>query len=217
MNKEEKSIFGRSPPPRASDVLFGDCKEDWKLNACIEHWGDVDWAYKIGFYDAAFQLTESMCQKPSDQDTMVYPILYLYRHHIEILLKSIVRLSVELLDEQVSGRMRKKLEQHDLQPLWCMIESKLNPICECAKSKPIPPEDIEGVRAYMQQLNDHDPKGVSFRYGRERDMSRTIRDDVVRINIRSFAICMEKLSNYLGGLENWLESLLELRRDIDAQ
>jgi hypothetical protein len=210
---DEVSIFGGLPPPQATDVLFGDSSQDWPLNACIEQWGDVDRAYIVGFHTAALQLTESMCENPSDQDTVVYPILYLYRHHIEMLLKSILRLSVEFLDEPISGNLRRKLEQHDVQQLWRAIEPRLNPICERAQHNSIPLEDKQGITAYMQQLNDYDPSGVSFRYGRERDMSRTIPENVVRINIRTFAFHMEKLSNYLNGLNGWLDDMVTQNRN----
>jgi hypothetical protein len=216
LSNEETSTFGSFPPPRDTDILFADSHEDWQLNACIEHWGDVDRAYIIGFRSAAFQLTNSMCQNPTDQDSVVYPILYLYRHHIEMQLKSIIRLAMEILGEEVSNKLRKKLEQHDLQTLWKVIEPKLDPICKRAKLPQLPLEERQGINAYMQQLNDNDPKGVSFRYGRERDMSRTIGEGVVRINIRSFAVCMEKLSRYLDGLNGWLEDMATDARNADC-
>jgi hypothetical protein len=41
MVEEIDSVFGRSPPPRAGNVLFGGNRDYWKLNACISHWGEV--------------------------------------------------------------------------------------------------------------------------------------------------------------------------------
>ncbi|MFT6168655.1 MAG: hypothetical protein ACJAR9_000767 [Celeribacter sp.] len=207
MNDEANSIFGLSPPPRASDVLFGGNPQDWRLNACIEHWGNVEYAYKAGFRKGAFQLAERMCTEPNDQDLLVYPIAYLYRHHIEMVLKSIFHLSLEVLDEEISGRQKKKLVLHDLTRLWGMIKPKLSAICTLANEAPLPKEDLEGIEAYMHQLNAQDPNGESFRYARQNDSKRTLNEDLMRINIRSFAINMEKLANYLEGLENWLAAL----------
>lgn len=104
-----ESIFGLSPPPRKSDVLFDPNSEDWPLNAGIQHWGNVDYAYKAGFRKAALQLTERMCNQPIDQDTIVYPIAYLYRHHVELMLKDIFHLTIELLEVPVSSKQKNTL------------------------------------------------------------------------------------------------------------
>ena len=67
----------------------------------------------------------------------------------------------------------------------------------------MPVEDLDGIEAYMRQLNERDPRGESFRYARSRDATRTLGADLVHISIRWFAIHMEKLADYLDGLENW--------------
>jgi hypothetical protein len=214
MIDECKSIFGKSSPPRASDVLFGASQEGWRLNACIEHWGDVEHAYKAGFREASSQLVEHMCKEPSNQDYLVYPIVYLYRHHIEMVLKDIFRLSVDLLEKPMSNRQEKKLKAHNLSQLWDMIRPNLAPICDLAGEAALPLEDLNGIDAYMNQLNAHDPGGQSFRYARQQDMTRTLDVDLVHINIRSFAIHMEKLADYLDGLEGWLQILADGRNNI---
>lgn len=217
MIDECKSVFGRSSPPRSSDVLFSASQEDWQLNACIQHWGDVDHAYKTGFREAAFQLVENICRQPASQDYLVYPIVYLYRHHIEMVLKDIFRLSVDLLEEPTSAAQSKKLITHDLAKLWCMIQPKLAPICDLTGEASLPLEDMNGIAAYMSQLNAHDPSGESFRYARLRDKTRSLSADLVHINIRSFAIHMNKLADYLDGIEGWLSSLLDGRNGISPE
>jgi hypothetical protein len=207
------SIFGSSEPPHVSDVLFGANREDWKLNACITHWGEVEYAYKAGFRKAALQLTERMCEQPVDQDSMVYPIVYLYRHHVELVLKDIFRAASDLLNLTISGGQTKRLGQHDLAQLWSMIRPMLDPVCDIAGADKLPKADLDGIDAYMQQLNARDPKGESFRYGRSRDSTRTLSEDLVHINIRSFAIHMEKLADYLEGLDHWLRMLIDGRNE----
>ncbi|CDZ68320.1 Hypothetical protein NGAL_HAMBI2605_66110 [Neorhizobium galegae bv. orientalis] len=213
MTDGAESVFGFSSPPRADDVLFGSNSRDWHLNACIQHWGEVDYAYKAGFRKAALQLTQKMCEQPIDQDSVVYPIVYLYRHHVELMLKDIFRLVADLLDVSISGGQEKHLGRHDLAQLWSMIQPMLDAVCEMAGEDPLPAADLDGIDGYMRQLNNHDPRGESFRYARSRDATRTLRADLVHINIRSFAIQMEKLADYLGGLENWLRMLVDGRNE----
>lgn len=213
MTDATESVFGNSPPPRATDVLFGPNEKDWHLNACIQHWGEVNHAYKVGFRTAALQLTEQMCEQPINQDSIIYPIVYLYRHHVELMLKDIFRLAADLLEVSISGGQEKHLGRHDLAQLWSMVRPMLDPICEKEGGKPLPVADLEGIDAYMGQLNAHDPKGESFRYARSRDATRTLGSDLVHINIRSFATEMEKLADYLDGLENWLGMLVDGRNE----
>ncbi|WJS05503.1 hypothetical protein [Roseibium aggregatum] len=213
MTDATKSIFGLSAPPRACDVLFGPNREHWRLNACIEHWGEVDHAYKAGFRKAAFQLTERMCEQPVNQDSLVYPIVYLYRHYVELMLKGIFRLAADLLEKPISNSQEKHLGRHDLAKLWSMVRPLLDPVCEIGGENPLPAADLEGIDAYMDQLNTHDPRGESFRYARSRDAARTLGPDLVHINIRSFAIGMEKLADYLEGLEHWLGMLVDGRNE----
>ncbi|MGY5780308.1 hypothetical protein [Rhizobium sp. LEGMi135b] len=213
ITNDDESVFGSSLPPRATDILFGASSEDWPLNACIQHWGEVNYAYKAGFRRAAFQLTERMCEQPVDQDSVVYPIVYLYRHHVELMLKDIFRLAADLLEISISGSQEKHLGRHDLAQLWSMIRPMLDPVCKLVGSDPLPSADLEGIDAYMSQLNARDPRGESFRYARSRDTTRTLDADLVHINIRSFAIQMEKLAAYLDGLENWLAMLVDGRNE----
>lgn len=202
------SVFNSTLPPRDSDILFGANTEDWQLNACISHWGNADFAYKAGFRVAAIQLTERMCDNPSSQDCIVYPIVYLYRHHIELALKNVIRLSAQLLDQSISNN---QLRTHDLSRLWQVVRAKLNPICRLAEMPQLPKADIDGIDSYMRQLNNLDPSGESFRYAHRNDASPSLRPDLLHINLRMFAIHMEKLADYLDGLENWLDLLVSGR------
>jgi len=86
-------------------------------------------------------------------------------------------------------------------------------VCKMAGEDPLPTADLEGIDAYMRQLNEHDPRGESFRYARSRDETRSLNADLVHINIRSFAIQMEKLADYLQGLEHWLGMLVDGRNE----
>ncbi|USJ28606.1 hypothetical protein [Ensifer adhaerens] len=217
MKDATESVFNASPPPRATDVLFGSSIEDWPLNACIQHWGEVDHAYKAGFRRAAYQLAAQTCERPHHQDSVVYPIVYLYRHHVELMLKDIFRLAANLLDAPISGSQEKRLGQHDLARLWSLIRPMLAPICDLAGAEHLPAEDLDGIDAYMRQLNERDPRGESFRYARSRDATRTLGADLVHINIRWFAIYMEKLADYLDGLEDWLGMLVDGRDTAYAE
>jgi len=223
MENNNESIFGRSPPPRKSDVLFRAAETG--TNACISYWHNVNYPYKNGFRMAAGRLALQVCNSHADQDSLVYPILYLYRHHLELVLKDIFRTLADLLDRSVSDVEEKALGRHDLVPLWELIAPLLEPLCSFAGENPIPAEDVEGVRSYLKQLNEHDPDGQRFRYATVRvrppknsnlpvKHERSIKEALRLVNIRVFASHMEQLADYLEGLEVWAAHLLQARQDM---
>jgi hypothetical protein len=62
---------------------------DWKNNACLRN-GD-EYAYREGYRKGAQILVRAVEETQSDQDFLVYPIVFLYRHHIELALKRVIK------------------------------------------------------------------------------------------------------------------------------
>ena len=110
------SVFGSTPPPDKDDVLFWP-DENWEASACIGA-TVADWIYFTGFRRAAQCLAEHVCVTENDQDFLIYPIVYLYRHHIELVLKGILESSSGLLDRVLTPDDRKTLGRHGLLELW---------------------------------------------------------------------------------------------------
>jgi hypothetical protein len=110
MDHDEESVVGTSPPPRKSDVLFG-LGTDWQANACVNGIDD-SMAYQDGYRRAARHLAEYVCETERGQDYLVYPIVYLYRHHIELTLKSIISVACFLVDYTLT----KKRPRHARPP-----------------------------------------------------------------------------------------------------
>lgn len=217
--EQEGSIFS-TPPPSAADTLFGGVKEDWSANACISYYHEFGHAYKMGFRIGALRLAEKVCSDYSDQDLLVYPIVYLYRHYLELVLKEIFRSASRLVRHEITEEQDQNLGKHGLKPLWGMIEPMLGPVCVQTGHPPIPEADIDGVRNYIEQFHDHDPDGQRFRYatikvkkpnapkGTKED-KRSLKKELSLINIRAFATNIEKLADYLDGLSYWLADMVD--------
>ncbi|MDW9570205.1 hypothetical protein GOA98_24540 [Sinorhizobium meliloti] len=223
--EEQKSVFGRSPPPRKDHVLFRAAEAG--TNACISYWHNVNYPYKNGFRTAAGRLALQVCETHSDQDSLVYPILYLYRHHIELVLKDIFRSAAMLLNRSIADSEEEALGRHDLLPIWELIVLLLDPACEAIGEDAIPAEDIEGVRSYLHQVAEHDPDGQRFRYATVRQRPpknsnqpvrhvRSIKEELRLVNIRVFASHMEQLADYLDGLDSWISHHLDAQTNMDS-
>jgi hypothetical protein len=115
---ENGPVVGSCPPPRKGDVVFGP-GTDSSRNACIAPW-DADSAYTTGFRRAAFRLAIDVCDTETHQDTLIYPIVYLYRHHVELVLKAIITSASKLLDRDLTELDRKARSSR---PTGAMAES----------------------------------------------------------------------------------------------
>jgi hypothetical protein len=219
VSDENGSVVGMSPPPRKEDVLFGPGK-DSNRNACIAQW-DADWAYSTGFRRAAIRLAEDVCDTATNQDTLIYPIVYLYRHHVELVLKAIITSASGLLDRELTEQDLKALGRHGLWELWQIARPLLDPVCDRADNPPFPVADLDGVDSYIRQIHAHDPDGQRFRYAttKAKGISRSgfrpsLSPQLKLVNIRIFAVAMEKLSDYLEGIEGWFVGLEDAKAEV---
>jgi hypothetical protein len=215
MQNSDESLVGTLPPPRKTDVLFG-AGVDWQANACVKGI-DNGMAYQDGYRHAARHLAEYVCDTGQGQDFLVYPIVFLYRHHIELTLKSIIGVSISLLDCTLSEKDHDTLCRHDLAKLWNMARPLLNPICELGGSSALPSNDLKGIDSYIAQLHKYDRNGESFRYATNKPKSLktigapSLPPDLKHINIRDFALALEKLPDYLDALDMWFGDLIEAK------
>ena len=215
----DESIVSTSPPPRKDDKLFG-IGADLQTNACIAQW-DIKDAYCMGYRAAAFSLAEEVCETGKKQDTLIYPIVYLYRHHIELALKSMTVIASELLDQNLTEQELRALGQHGLIDLWKNLKPLLNPVCKLVQEGVFPSEDIEGIESYINQLHEHDPDGQRFRYATVKQGKNkagtekpSLGKNLCHINIRVFATHMEKLAEYLESVQWWFDDLLDIKNDM---
>ncbi|HHS8916416.1 TPA: hypothetical protein ACTVMT_005267, partial [Escherichia coli] len=56
-------------------------------------------AYTEGYRRAADILINHIDESGRDQDFLVYPVLFLYRHHLELLIKQIIGLALALAED----------------------------------------------------------------------------------------------------------------------
>jgi hypothetical protein len=79
-NEDLEQPYGLWPAPGAA--LFTDIPPDWHNVACV-NWSRDDWpGYIEGFRRAARYLVLQVDKTGRDQDFLVFPILFLYRHHL---------------------------------------------------------------------------------------------------------------------------------------
>jgi hypothetical protein len=207
-----QSVVGTAGPPRAGDELFR-ADDDWQSNACVNQGLDPEVAYRSGYRTGAQHLARQLCLTAREQDLLVYPVVYLYRHHIELALKRLFVTASELLDKPIDNRTKGLLGKHGLSGVWKELRPLLDLVCDLANNPTLPEEDLEGIDSYVRQLDEHDPDGQSFRYATRRDGASSLKSELKLINVRVFAQALELLADYLDGIDGWFSDLLYLKRE----
>lgn len=189
-------------PPNKDDQLFRDDLRDSKFNARLNmKTGDLQYAYAEGYRRGANAIMRVVEVCEGDQDLLVYPIVFLRRHYVELALKMLIERSAGYLGRQLSAAEEKHLRHHDLELLW----KDFRPMLEELHQKSVIVLDVEhaqGIQAHISQLVEWDRYSFSFRYSTSTDGSPSLRSDVKLVNLRHFTERMEALANYLDGVNS---------------
>jgi hypothetical protein len=203
------------PAPEADDVLFAFDSRDPMANACLNISWRPDLFYSSGYLEGARQLVHHVLRTHSDQDMLIFPIVFLYRHHVELLLKRLLMVTSSVVNKSLSAAEVKHLRKHRIDLLWNDVKQTLYASCRGASAAPPTKENVAGVDSYVKQLTNVDRDSQSFRYPTSNEGSATL-SGLTRINIRTFAERMESLCNFLGSIEGNLQLHLDFEAEMRA-
>jgi hypothetical protein len=204
------------PLPRKDDVLF-------KLTAPLSTlWysmlgaSDIeayDLGYANGYLSAARALVEHMKVRKGN---FVFPIIFLYRHHIELVLKNIIRRSPYLLGRPLTETEAKNLNNtHQLELLWKDLKPLFGEFCELAGWGTLPTAEEEAIDSYVKQITEFD-RDFASRYPRSKKDKPTLDKDFNQFDLLHFAEMMERLAYYLDGLDSASLDLVDTKREWEG-
>lgn len=208
------------PPPflQSTDKLITSDLSDAQNNACIgdqlaSH--DGFGVYCKGYRHAARHLAEQMVNRhnPSDLpiDIAVYPLMFLYQHHIELRIKQLL-MACSILEEMPQWPPDK----HKIRDYWDVVRHTIE--------KHLPEADWsqnQHATRLIRELTEVDPAGMSGRYPFQRVNGKFHVEEGVSfrghklLNIRHFVNTIEKLCEYLETIVSAVEYCLENRNESD--
>ncbi len=142
--------------------------------------------YAGGFLAAGDRLVDG-CGGLPYEDELIYPILHLYRHHLELQLKYVL-FCCPNCSENVRGWLRK---EHSLRALWDKI-GELYPRFGVWASR----ECTDSCRKLIYEFDEHDLKSQSGRYPVDQKGSQTLtRLEIVDLPMLKLGV--HKVSHYL--------------------
>jgi hypothetical protein len=178
---------------------------DPELNVRLPKGAESGHLYTEGYRLAAEILIERIADTGFDQDFLVYPIGFLYRHYIELSLKDIIGTGQELADYDSAPP-----GGHELQRLWEKARVHIE--------REFSGESSHLARAdeLIAELARTDPTSQTFRY-RVDTRGRAHLEDQEVLNLGQFAEAMRELSVFLEGCGCGLGEHLSVKRDLESE
>ena len=193
------------PWPQSGDKLFEEGSDWW--NNAVTDFRPGDWyPYVEGYRRAADVLVQHVAKHRSDTDLLVYPIAFLYRHYLELHLKTLIQEGSKLQESQPKPR-----HTHDLGQLWQECRSVLEGL-----STQCPEADLDAVEACIRELSEIDPRSMAFRYPVDKTGSPSC-SQLGRVSLRQMAEVMARLAGLLDAIETEADLELEFRQQMAAE
>lgn len=205
MAKRKNNIklnFELPPLPSTEDKLFNTAKDKWN-NACLNFLND-DWSfYAIGYKDAADILVGYIEEKQRYHYTLLYPIMFLYRQYLELMLKGLIR----------KGRRLKDISQpfpqiHKIDDLWRDCSEILHEIS--------PNDFVEEIRQISRLISEFckvDSTSTAFRYPEDKKGNPSL-PGLPHIDLLNVRDVIEKIAVIFGGADALISEYLSIRADM---
>lgn len=184
---ENSHVFLRGEPSRRVAWIPKDSAQ-WHRYAC-------------GYKEAAERVYESWIAL--SDDSLVFPIVFLYRHYVELRLKELLQSAERYLDLP-----REWQCNHNIVDLWGHLAQLLPRIFPDE-----PGADLRNAGRLIRELSEVDPFSFHFRYPEGKDARQHL-DNLERLDIVSFADAMRRLSAFLDGASMALSVYLDNRSTI---
>ena len=168
------------------------------FNAVLDNWSAYGDTYAIGYRRAAEillrQFLDDAAAMAAERDRLLLPILYLFRHYLEIRFKDLMVMGSVLQGESACWPIG-----HDLDRLADICGA----ICESLLSLKL----SDCVIKCVSDLDGLDPNSTNFRYPRD-TKGRPIFDHVV-IGSKNLKCVIDKVGNELDGLSSEIAARIQ--------
>jgi hypothetical protein len=168
--------------------------EDWQNTAILHRSRDKWLHFSVGYKRAYEIIMEKLLGDNSDIDFLVYPILYLRRHYLELMLKEIIILGSELNGNPVEVPQGN----HDLMNLWKQMQVILEEFQKETYNAP-----SKKFTNKIIEFHNTDSNSQNFRYPIDRNGDDNLKL-LERINIRNFRDEFIEVEDYLEGIVDML-------------
>lgn len=165
--------------------------------------------------DHRIALLESQHSLYAGDEFEAYPVVFLYRHALELRLKAIVLAgSVFLREEGIEPMSHKRLKRHDLMPLYkevCRIFEAMDPRgnhWDLGFDEVRSASDFEAI---VREFDQVDGGSFAFRYSVGTDFSTPSLEENFEFDLLLFAKLMDQIVRALAGAPDWIRETMQGR------
>ena len=182
----ESILISKFRFPRVGDKPFIE-SADYSQNADISLFKQLRfYSMALGYKDGAdLMVDRALNDDKSSIDLLVYPLIFCYRHYIELSLKQLIKLY------RIGERERSIWNTHNLSNLWEMVKDLINEYGI---------EDVNdstcAVTKIIENFGELDQGSYSFRYPVD-NRGQPIELEIDMIDLKNLADVMDGFQNYI--------------------
>jgi hypothetical protein len=146
-----------------------------------------------GYMTAGAALIDEAQQRPHHRDTLLYPILFNYRHGLEVAMKWTIERYGHLVNVELA------VLDHDLWSLWEICKAILTAVPTSDDDEP-----LKAVEQVIKDFHDLDRHGMALRYSKNK-AARVILLPDKSIDLENVQRVMEAVDNFFKGADGLLD------------
>jgi hypothetical protein len=180
--------------PKKGDRLLRPSNDWYKASSFSDDASSRHVVIWTGYLRACERLIDICNSEPGERNFLIYPILFNYRHGIEMAMKWIVS------QYGSSAGLALTEPNHDLWHLWQCCRKIFRVFGD-------DPEGTEGVvEKIVKELHDLDKVGTSFRYSVNRDGTQIELPESL-VDLSNLRKVTKSVARFLTGTDAWLQDL----------
>ena len=178
---------------------------DWGFREAGARFGPCGrWSHLAEGYRRAGDAVVGAALGEGGADVLVFPAVFLYRHYIELQLKS----HVEQLHEMGFTGERRTVD-HNLCGLWRRLREALGDF-----GSNLPSDAISSTERLIGEIGGLDRGSYSFRYGEDKSGNDLLKG-THSVDMRNLRDVMEKLDNFFTALDQEINDEQEVQQDLN--
>lgn len=193
---------------------------DWWINICLGNYSNQDhWENYASGYKDAFEILIERIKKPHPSEyNLIFPVVFLFRHYLELRLKHLIMKGRSLLTKMDNTlKMSTKISKnHDLNNLWEEVRKIREEINKRTAQSSSSLKKIDLVEELVNQFMQVDPKSDVFRYPEGKKGQQYLKN-IFPINIKKLLKVMIRIKNEIEGLSTGIEVLIDQEREFHSE
>lgn len=161
------------------------------------------WCVYADGYKRAAEILVAKVNTTYELNTVVFPIIFLYRQYVELTLKEIIGYCRYLDNARLDAP-----GGHDLRKLWTEARTLIR-----RHLSDVSASDLDRIQAHIDTLSDLDPSSESSRYPRVKGRAPSFRFNTPSVNLNQLATEMVQLAKLLQPIG----SALAVYRDYESE